>query len=384
MLGVSPRAKRQPLDLDGADRHGARHEVGLVDLDLQPGNRDERIGAPGLEHLEAGDSHVTAHGAAFEAAGSELDRQRRRDVHAAGARSGRRAGQVGMQGPQIEAVDGDACRHRERVERDRVARHGDRRAVQLERHLEGAGPGVAAHRQAARLEVHVVDPPLALGRRRHVVQQRGETVQGYPIEHDRPLRGRRRVRRFLGAAEALQDVLEVEFRGAAAQDAHRRRHQADLPDPDRAGQERQVVEPDIQPLELDGALVPAGLEDLAALQREVAGEEIQVHVLERQRAPREPGSLTLGDPTHDLREHREADADRHDQHGENRDQDLAGAARQPEHHTSTSTFMTGPPPSASSIPRWSASSGIRRLTNGPTGTAPPATRRIASSQSARA
>ena len=62
----------------------------------------------------------------------------------------------------------------------------------------------------------------------------------------------------------------------------------------------------------------------------------------------------------------------------------ADAAGHPEHQTSTSTFMTGPPPSASSMPRWSASNGIRRLTSGATVTAPEATSRIASSQSARA
>src|SRR5438132_583541 len=46
--------------------------------------------------------------------------------------------------------------------------------------------------------------------------------------------------------------------------------------------------------------------------------------------------------------------------------------------------MTGPPPSASSMPCWSAARGIFRLTRGATGTAPPAARRIASSQSSRA
>ena len=51
---------------------------------------------------------------------------------------------------------------------------------------------------------------------------------------------------------------------------------------------------------------------------------------------------------------------------------------------STSTFITGPPRSACSMPSWSPSSGILWLTSGPTGTAPEAARRIASSQSARA
>ncbi len=50
---------------------------------------------------------------------------------------------------------------------------------------------------------------------------------------------------------------------------------------------------------------------------------------------------------------------------------------------STRTFITGPPRSARSMPSWSPSSGILWLTNGPTGTAPEAARRIASSQSAR-
>src|SRR6266436_2475640 len=51
---------------------------------------------------------------------------------------------------------------------------------------------------------------------------------------------------------------------------------------------------------------------------------------------------------------------------------------------STRTFMTGPPPSACSMPSWSASSGIVRLTSGPRAMAPLAARRIASSQSSRA
>ena len=37
LLGVSDRAERQPLDLDDADRHDARDEVGLVDLTFTPG-----------------------------------------------------------------------------------------------------------------------------------------------------------------------------------------------------------------------------------------------------------------------------------------------------------------------------------------------------------
>src|SRR5262249_11290212 len=96
------------------------------------------------------------------------------------------------------------------------------------------------------------------------------------------------------------------------------------------------------------------------------------------------GDLIDCDAAHDLRKDREGHRDDDHQPREDRDQDLAGAAGQPKHHTSTSTFMTGPPPSASSIPPWSASRGIRRLTSAATGTAPEATSRIASSQSARA
>ena len=50
---------------------------------------------------------------------------------------------------------------------------------------------------------------------------------------------------------------------------------------------------------------------------------------------------------------------------------------------STSTFITGPPRSASSIPSCSPSSGIFRLTSGARVTEPAAARRIASSQSCR-
>ena len=149
-------------------------------------------------------------------------------------------------------------------------------------------------------------------------------------------------------------------------------------------QERQVADADVQALELEGPLVHAALEESYALQRQVTGEEVEVHVVEREDAPGELGDLIDRDPAHDLRKDREGHRDDHDQPCDDRDQDLAGAARHPKHHTSTSTFMTGPPPSASSIPRWSDSRGMRRLTSGATGTAPEATSRIASSQSARA
>src|SRR4030095_8951334 len=52
--------------------------------------------------------------------------------------------------------------------------------------------------------------------------------------------------------------------------------------------------------------------------------------------------------------------------------------------SSTSTFITGPPRSACSMPSWRPSSGILWLTRGRTRSAPRAARRIASSQSARA
>lgn len=53
------------------------------------------------------------------------------------------------------------------------------------------------------------------------------------------------------------------------------------------------------------------------------------------------------------------------------------------HPRSTSTFMTGPPARTSSIPCWSSSSGMRRLTSGPTATAPVDASRMASSHAAR-
>src|SRR5205823_5942693 len=51
--------------------------------------------------------------------------------------------------------------------------------------------------------------------------------------------------------------------------------------------------------------------------------------------------------------------------------------------TSTRIFITGPPASACSMPSCSAANGIVRLTSGPSGTAPLAASRIASSQSLR-
>src|SRR5262249_25891165 len=51
---------------------------------------------------------------------------------------------------------------------------------------------------------------------------------------------------------------------------------------------------------------------------------------------------------------------------------------------STSTFITGPPLRACSMPCGKPSRGILWLTSGPTGTAPAAASRMASSQSARA
>src|SRR4029453_11961883 len=167
-------------------------------------------------------------------------------------------------------------------------------------------------------------------------------------------------------------------------DARLHPDERDLLDPDRVEQERQVADADVQALELDGALVHAVLEEPDALQCQVAGEEVQVDVVEREHAPGQLGDLIDRDPAHDLRKDREGHRDDHHQPREDRDQDLADAAGQPKHHTSTSTFMTGPPPSASSIPRWSDSRGMSRLTSGATGTAPEATSPIASSQSARA
>ena len=172
----------------------------------------------------------------------------------------------------------------------------------------------------------------------------------------------------------FQEVGEVEVRRAATHDVEHRRDQRELRDPDMAENERQIVDPDVQPLELEGPFVHAALENLPALQREVAGEEVQVHVLETEDASSELGGLAHGDAAHDFRKDRETRrADDHQRH-EDCDQDLADAAGPAEHQTSTSTFMTGPPPRASSIPRWSASSGMRRLTRGATDTAPEATR----------
>src|SRR4029450_7066733 len=188
----------------------------------------------------------------------------------------------------------------------------------------------------------------------------------------------------LVALEPVQDVREVELGGAAAQDARLRPDERDLLDPDRAEQEGQIADADVQALKLEGALVHALLEKPDTLQGDVTGEEVQVDVVDSEDTSGKLWDLIDRDPAYDLRKDREAHRDDHHQPREDRDQDLADAAGQPKHQTSTSTFMTGPPPSPASTPRWADSRGMRRLTRAPTGTAPDATRRIASSQSARA
>src|SRR3989449_1353700 len=122
-----------------------------------------------------------------------------------------------------------------------------------------------------------------------------------------------------------------------------------------------------------GEAVADGDED-----REREGGRVERHEHDRLRRRHEVGEKGERDET---------DAEASEPHDEARAEDDEGAGCPGERVyvvRSTRTFMTGPPPSACSMPCWSASSGIFRLTRGATGTAPPVARWIDYSQSSTA
>ena len=111
-----------------------------------------------------------------------------------------------------------------------------------------------------------------------------------------------------------------------AHDLDLRFHHRDLAHPDVTADERKVIDPSIDPPDLVRALVPAALGYLQAFQGEVTREEIQIDVVDEQRAAGKLGNLIDGDTAHDLGQHRnEHPAEGHHQH-EDADQDLERAA----------------------------------------------------------
>ena len=104
-------------------------------------------------------------------------------------------------------------------------------------------------------------------------------------------------------------------------------------------EERQVVDADVEPLELDRALVDAPLGELETLESEVPGENVQIDIVERDRAARELGRLIDGDPSDDFRKRGEHHGAHHDERQKDSREDLERAAGQAEHQTSTTNVQ---------------------------------------------
>ena len=104
-------------------------------------------------------------------------------------------------------------------------------------------------------------------------------------------------------------------------------------------EKRQVVDADVEPLELDRPLVDAPLGELETLESEMPGEDVQIDVVESDRAPRELGRLIDGDPSDDFRERGENDGAHHDERQKDSREDLERAAGQAEHQTSTTNVQ---------------------------------------------
>ena len=102
-----------------------------------------------------------------------------------------------------------------------------------------------------------------------------------------------------------------------------------------ADEEGQIVEPNVDTLDLVCSFVRAGRLHLHALQRQVAREEIQVDVVQQQDAVCELGDLSDRDAAHDLGQNRQEQPTEHHHRHEDADQDLARAAGDAEHQTST-------------------------------------------------
>src|SRR6266850_3024011 len=156
--------------------------------------------------------------------------------------------------------------------------------------------------------------------------------------HRHPLQGHPPFRGLLGRLAALEEVEqigEVELGRAAAQNLELGRHHRDLGHADVANEERQVVEPHVDALDLVRAFVDADLLDRHALQRQVAREEIQVDVVQLEDALGELGDLSDRDSAHDLGQNRHEQPTEHDHRHEDADQDLARAAGNAKHQTST-------------------------------------------------
>ena len=265
--------------------------------------------------------------------GDEQDGGRHREADPSGAgryRDARR--QIDLSRSQVEALDGRARLRRQRGEHERIAHHRDRRVVQLEAQLQAAWLRAGPDHQAVRREVQVVDPPDALGGGRLISPDTRQALHGQALQGHRPLRGPLGRRASL---EEIQQIGEVELGGAAAQNLDLRRHHRDLGHAHVADEERQIVEPNVDTLDLVCSFVRAGRLHLHALQRQVAREEIQVDVVQQQDAVCELGDLSDRDAAHDLGQNRQEQPTEHHHRHEDADQDLARAAGDAEHQTST-------------------------------------------------
>src|SRR5262249_1217453 len=99
-------------------------------------------------------------------------------------------------------------------------------------------------------------------------------------------------------------------------------------------EERQIVEPDVDALDLIGALVAALFLDPHAFQGEGTREWVQVQRARREDTPGELGNLRDRDTAHDPGQPRQEQPSQRDHRQEDADQDLARAAGDAEHRTS--------------------------------------------------
>ena len=339
-----------------ADAAVARPETGDAAIARGPENRPPRFRADGERH------------------------ETRRDGR---ARATRRAPAPGVEIPRIDAGSGERGMRLAIAHAARQLHHGQLGAEDGARRLELPDDGgvlvealvlqrrrAPGGRDAARRREQI------LGAIRNAVE-RAEVAAGREL----PLGAPRLVHRALarerddGIVAGAERLEPMEERLGELDRRHRARadHFAELAKRDEDRLVAHVVGPERD----EGLHRLIGIRELHRAQRAGTGHDsldALAHVLELR--GREASAVALGDHGEEA-----IDFVRSETGFFHALLPLSGHAPQPR---STSTFITGPPARASSMPFWRSSSGMRRLTRGPTGTAPVDARRMASSQSDRA
>src|SRR5207245_11595103 len=108
---------------------------------------------------------------------------------------------------------------------------------------------------------------------------------------------------------------------------------------DVSTEKRRVGVAKVEARQLDRPLGHAPLREVETLESEMSGEDVQIDVVESDRAPRELGRLIDGDPSDDFRERGENGGAHHDERQKDCGEDLERAAGQAEHHTSTTNVQ---------------------------------------------